>query len=101
MQLRNPKDIGHLVRDRRKHKGWTQDQFAKRLGVSRLWVVQLEQGKDNAQIGLVLRALNELDVPFQIDLQPATKRVGVNRLSDTHDFDLDSIIRETTGPVKS
>ena len=68
MLIKTPKEIGMLVRDRRKARSWTQDVLAQRLGVSRLWVVQLEQGKSTAQIGLVLRALNELDVPMQVDI---------------------------------
>lgn len=100
MILRTSTDIGHLVRDRRKGKGWTQAELARRLGVSRLWIVQLEQGKDTAQIGLVLRALNELDVPFQVDLQPASPtRSSVNYKSIPF-VDIDNIIRESTGPVK-
>lgn len=49
-------------------------------------------GKSTAQIGLVLRALNELGLPMQIDLSPKdeTKPAGF--------IDLDSIIRETATP---
>jgi HTH-type transcriptional regulator/antitoxin HipB len=32
------------------------------IGVSRLWVNQVERGKPGASLGLVLRALNALDV---------------------------------------
>ncbi len=96
MQLRTPNEIGHLVRDRRKSRGWTQDQLATRLGVSRLWIVQLEQGKATVQLGLVLRTLNELDVPLQVDLQPQSHS-GM-RLNDA--IDLDSIILRTTGPSR-
>lgn len=96
MQLRTPNEIGHLVRDRRKARGWTQDQLATRLGVSRLWIVQLEQGKATVQLGLVMRTLNELDVPLQVDLQPQSQS-GM-RLNDA--IDLDSIILRTTGPSR-
>ncbi|MBK8093213.1 MAG: helix-turn-helix transcriptional regulator [Verrucomicrobiaceae bacterium] len=103
MQIRTPKEIGLLIRDQRKQLGWTQEVFAKRLGVSRLWVVQLEQGKATAQIGLVMRALNELDVPIQVDVLP---KIGPRRAVDYRDsppsmqIDLDSIIRETSVPYK-
>lgn len=97
MIIKTAKEIGLLVREQRKSRGWTQDIFAQKLGVSRLWVVQMEQGKSTAQIGLVLRALNELGLPMQIDLAPKadTKPAGF--------IDLDSIIRETSTPytVKS
>ena len=96
MHIRTPNDIGHLVRDRRKAHGWTQDQFATRLSVSRLWIVQLEQGKTTAQVGLVLRALNELDVPLQVDLQPQARQT--TRINDA--IDLDDIIKNATGPTR-
>lgn len=62
MQIKTSNDIGALIRDRRSGLGWTQEELARRVGVSRLWVVQLEKGKPTAQIGLALRALKELGV---------------------------------------
>ncbi|MCX6836424.1 MAG: helix-turn-helix domain-containing protein [Verrucomicrobia bacterium] len=94
MIIKTAKEIGLLVRDQRKARGWTQDIFAQRLGVSRLWVLQLEQGKSTAQIGLVLRALNELDVPVQVDLSPKDQSKSYGGI------DLDSIIREAATPYK-
>lgn len=98
MLIKTPKEIGMLVRDRRKAHGWTQDALAQRLGVSRLWVVQLEQGKSTAQIGLVLRALNELDVPMQVDIKP---KDHATRAAVSGGIDLDSIIRETSTPYRA
>lgn len=98
MLIRTPKEIGHLVRDRRKARGWTQDALAQRLGVSRLWVVQLEQGKSTAQIGLVMRALNELDVPIQVDITPNST---ATRATASGGIDLDSIIRGTSTPYRA
>lgn len=97
MIIKTAKEIGLLVREQRKSRGWTQDIFAQKLGVSRLWVVQMEQGKSTAQIGLVLRALNELGLPMQIDLHPKADAKPASLI------DLDSIIRETSTPytVKS
>jgi len=95
MLIKTPKEIGLLVRDQRKAHGWTQGVLAQRLGVSRLWVVQLEQGKSTAQIGLVLRALNELEVPLQVDLSRKDKSKPPGGI------DLDSIIRETSMPYQT
>jgi len=94
MYLRTAHEVGLLVRDQRRALGWTQADLANRLGVGRLWVVQLEKGKDTAQIGLVLRALNELKIPMQVDLstdpysQPQVPGV----------IDLDTIIQEASKP---
>ena len=105
MQIRTPKEIGMLIRDQRKTRGWTQDTLAKKLDVSRLWVIQLEQGKETAQIGLVMRALNELDVPMQVhvktsaDADAATTARGPKRSRQASPvIDLDRIIRETSVP---
>jgi HTH-type transcriptional regulator/antitoxin HipB len=95
MILRTAREIGLLVRDQRKKMRWTQDQLATRLGVSRLWVVHLEKGKDTAQIGLVLRALNELNIPMNVDLTGADRRPGPGEV------DLDNIIREAARPFGS
>lgn len=40
----------------------SQDDLAKLLGVSRLWVNEFEGGKPTARLDLVLRALAELDI---------------------------------------
>lgn len=60
--LRTPADIGALIKDRRKALGLDQSDLADRIGVSRLWVNQIERGKPGAGIGLVLRALAALGV---------------------------------------
>lgn len=60
--LRTPADIGALLRDRRKALGLDQAELADRIGVSRLWVNQVERGKPGASLGLVLRALAAVGV---------------------------------------
>lgn len=98
MQLRTPHEIGLLVREQRKSKSWTQEQLAKRLGLSRLFIVQLEQGKETVQLGLVMRTLNELGVPMQVNLS-LRGPVGPSQPPDA--IDLDNIIREAATPYRS
>jgi len=43
-----------------------QLELARRIGVSRLWVVEFERGKPRAEIGLVLRALTALDLRLDV-----------------------------------
>jgi HTH-type transcriptional regulator / antitoxin HipB len=62
MHIRRPEDISALIKDSRRKGGMTQLDFANRLGVSRKWVSEFELGNSAAEIGLVLRALNELGV---------------------------------------
>ena len=67
------------------------------MGVSRLWVLQLEQGKPTVQLDLVLRALQELDIRLTLDAPESTKP-SIN-YRNIPSVDLDAIIRETSGPV--
>lgn len=66
MILSAAKEIGVLVRDRRTRLHLSQQDLAQKVGVSRVWIVQLEKGKPSAQLGLVLRTLKELGVALQV-----------------------------------
>ncbi len=58
--VRTPKDIGALIKSRRKTIGLGQAELATRVGASRLWVSEIENGKPGASLGLVLRTLSVL-----------------------------------------
>jgi y4mF family transcriptional regulator len=62
MFLRTPSDIGAFIRERRKNLKLNQAALAKRLGVSRQWIAQLERGHARAELGLVLRTIDELGI---------------------------------------
>ncbi len=62
MEIKTARDIGGLIRQCRTQLRWSQRDLADRVGVSRLWIIQLEKGKRTAQIGLVLRALQKLRI---------------------------------------
>ncbi|MEJ0074704.1 MAG: type II toxin-antitoxin system Y4mF family antitoxin [Alphaproteobacteria bacterium] len=64
MLIRTPADLGAAIRDRRRQLGLDQATLAQRIGVSRQWVVAIEQGRSRAELGLVLRALDALGIPF-------------------------------------
>lgn len=85
--LRTPQDIGAFLREQRQKAGLDQASLARRIGVSRQWIVEVEGGKPRAEIGLVLRALNALDTPLQVDLGPRYAAVA-----DTPEVDIDYII---------
>jgi HTH-type transcriptional regulator/antitoxin HipB len=54
--------LGAAIRLRRKEKGLTQSQLAQLLGAERKWVINLEGGNSKAEIGLVLRAIEALNM---------------------------------------
>lgn len=55
-------DLGRIVRDERKRQGIRQDDLAGMADASDLFLRQLEHGKPTAQIGKVLRVLEELGI---------------------------------------
>lgn len=79
MLIRTPADLGAVIRDRRRQLKLDQAAFAKRIGVSRRWVIEIERGHRRAELGLVLRALDALSI-----------RVGVDADADT---DADQTVR--------
>ena len=53
--------IGALVRDARKHRGWTQTQLAEALATSQSAVARIEQGKQNVSLEILARIGTALD----------------------------------------
>jgi UDP-N-acetylglucosamine 1-carboxyvinyltransferase len=53
--------IGALVRDARKHRGWTQTQLAEALSTSQSAVARVEQGKQNVSLEILARIGTALD----------------------------------------
>jgi HTH-type transcriptional regulator / antitoxin HipB len=68
MLIRRPDDLGAFVRQYRKTQGLSQAQLAARLQTTQKWISHLENGKPSAQIGLVLRALNEIGASIEVRL---------------------------------
>jgi transcriptional regulator with XRE-family HTH domain len=54
--------IATNVRRGRTARGWTLDELVERSGVSRRTLVQIEQGKTNPSIGILLRLSDALGV---------------------------------------
>lgn len=57
MIVSNARDLGLLIRHRRDELGLTQAEVASRSGVSRQWLIQVEQGKGTAEFDRVIRLL--------------------------------------------
>jgi y4mF family transcriptional regulator len=77
MRFRTPEDLGILLRERRTALGLSQAALAERVGVSRQWIVDLEQGKPRLEIGLVLRTAEALGRSSRsVRTDPAMTRVS-------------------------
>ena len=81
MIIRTPSDLGAVIRDRRRQLGLGQAELAQRIGVIRQWIVGVERGRARAELGLVLRTLDELGIPF------ATKTGKLSGRSSGPDID--------------
>jgi y4mF family transcriptional regulator len=75
MWAQSPLEIGKIVVSARRGRQLTQAQLAAALGVTQAWISQIEKGKDNAQLGKVLRLLSYLGVRLQVGEAPWSKRV--------------------------
>lgn len=54
---------GHDLKNARKHRGWTQQQAAKRLGMTQAYLSMLEGGRRALSRSAVRRVLRKLSVP--------------------------------------
>lgn len=65
MRIKTARDLGALVRERRLERGLRQEELARAVGVSRQWIVGLEQGKFRA-FEIVLRTLGALGLSIDV-----------------------------------
>ena len=86
MLVRTPADLGAVLRDRRKQLKLNQAAFAKKIGVSRQWVIEIERGHPRAELALVLRAIDALNL--RLDAGTHTPNHGPRRNS----VDIDAIV---------
>ena len=66
MRVGTPRDIGLMIRERRNVLDLDQAELARKVGVSRQWLIGLERGKQRADVGLIIRTLNALGLILDI-----------------------------------
>ena len=71
-----PQDIGRLVRETRKGLGVTQKELALTSGTGLRFIIELEKGKDTAEIGKVLTILQTLGIQLALTPPPAAAKRG-------------------------
>lgn len=70
MKITRPEDIGALIKGYRTERGLSQAQLAAQLQTTQKWISHIENGKPSAQVGLVLRALNEIGLHLFVANEP-------------------------------
>jgi HTH-type transcriptional regulator/antitoxin HipB len=89
MNVSSLRDLAVIVRGRRRDLGLSQAQVATRAQVSRQWVSGFEAGKATAEIGLVIRLLDALDLRLSV-----TDGTASPAASGTVPVDLDALLNE-------
>ncbi|CAN5742129.1 hypothetical protein BH23ACT10_BH23ACT10_24530 [soil metagenome] len=86
MRITTATDLGRVVRSRRKALKWSQGELARLAGVSRWWINEFESGKPRAELDLVLRAVDALDLVLDVsDAAPAGVVGGERTARETLD----------------
>lgn len=70
MLITDSRELGHLVRERRRQRNLSQRKLAEAIGVSRHWVMALERGNAGAELGLVLKTLSVLGLRVDVQSRP-------------------------------
>lgn len=99
--VRTSRELGAAIRERRRGLKWAQAELAGKIGVNRRWVIDVERGKDGAEVGLVLRALGALGMKLLVDAGDPTEALARTRRSGHLvgiATDVDSIIQRARKP---
>jgi transcriptional regulator with XRE-family HTH domain len=80
MRIRTATDLGAFIRERRTKLGMDQTALAKKAGTSRKWLVEVEQGKPGAEIGLILRTLKNLEISIDVEADSSVETSSQVRL---------------------
>jgi HTH-type transcriptional regulator / antitoxin HipB len=95
VRVQTPEDLGRAIRARRTELGLDQGSLARRAGVSRQWIVEVEHGKARAEVGLLLRTLSALRL--ELTLKPAKAVAAEEEVFAPGLVDLDALIRRARG----
>lgn len=69
--------LGGAVKRLRRERSLTQSELARRAGVSRQWVIALEQGRtEGLEVGRLLRVLDAMDASLTIRDDSPERRHG-------------------------
>jgi HTH-type transcriptional regulator/antitoxin HipB len=93
MDVNTLRDLAAIARGRRQELGLSQAELAARARVSRQWVSTFESGKATAEIGLVIRLLEALDLRLAVTEAGAS---GAPRTAAA--VDLDALLEAQQSP---
>lgn len=68
-----------LLREVRKNEGWTQEDVAAAIGLSRAQVVNIELGRSDLPLGRLRKWCSALDVGLRVSLDPQRNQASTGR----------------------
>ena len=87
MRITTGRDLAAAVRGRRKDVAISQAELARRAGVARKSISEIESSKSSPELGLVLRVLEALGLVLEVERSTATRK-------SKSAVDLDAILEE-------
>ncbi len=91
-------EVGKIIAAARRHHKLTQAELARAIGATQKWVSEVEQGKETAQIGKVLRVLSHLGVRLRTGVAPWS--VGKIAALESDSVSLSGIIAAHTASIR-
>jgi y4mF family transcriptional regulator len=70
--IRTTEDLGHLIQAQRKRQGLRQADLAAMVGVSHVFLGDVEKGRPTVSLGRVLQVLDELGITLIADTPEGT-----------------------------
>lgn len=93
MRILTARDIGALIQSARLEAEMTQTDLARKTGVSRFWIAQVEKGKPRAELALVLKALKALRLVLTIERDEPSNRERADSIRVEPSVDLAAILK--------
>lgn len=66
IEIETPGRLGQLIREARVGAGLSQVELAHMIGAGRRFIVDMESGKESAQVGKVLQACRALGLTISV-----------------------------------
>ena len=73
MKINTPTDLGAVIKDSRKSKGWTQAALAKRIGVYQRDISNYETKPEKVSVDMLIKLCAALDLELNIGNSPNNK----------------------------
>lgn len=99
-RIRTPQDLGAALRDGRRARALTQAELARAAGVSREWLIGVEQGhRPRAELEKILAVLAALELPLTVGV--TSPREATEHPSDDATAITDRVTREAIAALRN